>query len=213
MRYALQWSVRGYGCCGVESRTNIITVMALPRLAPTGVPERAAKRNSDARGHAVSTRTVEACVIIDRSRICHLPCGAAVSALETCFLLARADGEVRRRLEVQGLSLNDLAALSLLAETPNRTRRRQDLADSLGMTPSGVTRLLTPLEKLGYVTRVADPRDARLALVVLTDAGEERTRDAVAEAEERAMGLFDHAFGTDQQETLDTLLAALIPFK
>ncbi len=136
-----------------------------------------------------------------------------MSALETCFLLARADVEVRRRLEVQGLSLNELAALSLLAEAPDRTRRRQDLADALGMSPSGVTRLLAPLEKLGYVTRVADPRDARLALVVLTDAGSGRTRDALAQAEERATSLLEHAFGTDERETLDTLLAALVPFR
>ena len=135
-----------------------------------------------------------------------------MSALETCFLLARAEVEVRRRLEVQGLSLNELAVLSRLAETRDRMRRRQDLADSLGMTPSGIARLLAPLEKLGYVTRVADPRDARLALVVLTDAGAERTRDAVAQAEERATSLLDHAFDADERKTLAALLAALVPF-
>lgn len=138
--------------------------------------------------------------------------GFTMSALETCLLLGRAEVEVRRRLEVQGLSLNELAALSRLAEAPDRTRRRQDLADALGLTPSGVTRLLAPLEKLGYVTRVADPRDARLALVVLTDAGAERTRDAVVQAEERATTLLDHALSADEQETLGALLAALVPF-
>lgn len=79
------------------------------------------------------------------------------------------------------------------------------------MTPSGITRLLAHLERLGYVTRVADPRDARLALEVLTDAGAERTHDAVAEAEKRATNLFDHAFGGGEQNTLDALLAALVP--
>ena len=135
-----------------------------------------------------------------------------MSALDTCLLLARAEVEVRRRLEVQGLSLSELAALSRLADAPDRTRRRQDLADALGLTPSGVTRLLAPLEKLGYVTRQADPRDARLALVVLTDAGAERTRDAVMQAEERATTLLDQAFDATDQRTLGGLLARLVPF-
>jgi DNA-binding MarR family transcriptional regulator len=135
-----------------------------------------------------------------------------MTALETCLLLARAEVEVRRRLEVQGLSLNELAVLARLADAPEQTLRRQDLADALGLTPSGITRLLAPLEKLGYVTRVADPRDARLALVVLTNAGGERTRDAVAQAEERATTLLDHALGADDQEALGALLGGLVPF-
>ena len=135
-----------------------------------------------------------------------------MSAFETCLHLARADAEVRRRVEAQGLSLSDLAALHHLSSTRTGTMRRQDLADRLGISPSGVTRLLAPLEKLGYVARESDPRDARRSLVVLTPAGAERTRDAVAHAEERAQALLERSFDAEQIAALTDLLLRLVPF-
>lgn len=135
-----------------------------------------------------------------------------MGSFETCLQLARADAEVRRRLEVQGLSLNDLAALHHLADAPGGTVRRIDLADRLGLTPSGVTRLLAPLEKLGYVGRTPDPNDARRALVTLTDAGAARTREAIAVAEERADALLQRVLSPDERVTLRELLARVAPF-
>lgn len=135
-----------------------------------------------------------------------------MSAFETCLHLARADAEVRRRVEAQGLSLSDLAALYHLSSTQTATMRRQDLADRLGISPSGVTRLLAPLEKLGYVARESDPRDARRSLVVLTPAGAARTRDAVAHAEERAQALLERSFDAEQIAALTDLLLRLAPF-
>ena len=134
-----------------------------------------------------------------------------MSSFQTCLLLARADAAVRRRLDVQGLALNDLAVLRHLLEAPDRTLRRVELADRLGLTPSGVTRLLAPLEKLGYVTRQSDPNDARLALVMLTDAGVERTGEALAVAEERADTLLEHALSSEEQASLARLLGRLAP--
>jgi DNA-binding MarR family transcriptional regulator len=135
-----------------------------------------------------------------------------MSAFETCLHLARADAEVRRRVEAQGLSLSDLAALHHLSSTRTGTMRRQDLADRLGISPSGVTRLLAPLEKLGYVSRDSDARDARLSLVVLTPAGARRTRDALVEAEERAQALLERSFDAEQMAALTDLLLRLVPF-
>lgn len=134
-----------------------------------------------------------------------------MDAFAVCRELARADAEVRRRLEVQGLSLNDLAALHHIGEAPDATLRRVDLADRLGLTPSGVTRLLAPLEKLGYVGRTPDPGDARRTLVTLTEAGHARTREALAEAEERADALLGRALTASEQTTLRALLGRLVP--
>ncbi|HSK98226.1 MAG TPA: MarR family transcriptional regulator [Euzebyales bacterium] len=94
---------------------------------------------------------------------------------------------------------------------PDGTMRRQDLADRMSMTPSGVTRLLAPLEKLGYVSRDSHPRDARLSLIVLTPAGAQRARDALAEAEERAEAFLARSLETEQVATLASLLARLVP--
>lgn len=134
-----------------------------------------------------------------------------MSAFEMGLLFARVDAAVRRRLEVQGLSLNDLAVLHHLAAAPGGRLRRAELADLLGLTPSGIARLLAPLEKLGYVTREADARDARLALVVLTDAGAERTREAIEVAEEKAAALLDRSLDPAEQASLAGLLARLVP--
>jgi DNA-binding MarR family transcriptional regulator len=135
----------------------------------------------------------------------------AVDAFETCLRLARADAEVRRRVEAQGLSFSDLSALRHLSGSRDGTMRRQDLADRLGMTPSGVTRLLAPLEKMGYVSRVSDPRDARRSLVVLTPAGAERSRDALAQAEERAGAFVERSLDAEDVATLTNLLHKLVP--
>lgn len=134
-----------------------------------------------------------------------------MSAFELGLLFARVDAAVRRRLEVQGLSLNDLAVLHHLDTAPGGRLRRADLADLLGLTPSGIARLLAPLEKLGYVAREADARDARLALVVLTVAGAARTREAIEVADEKAAALLDRALDESEQATLAGLLARLVP--
>lgn len=137
--------------------------------------------------------------------------GDGLDGMEVCLRLARADQQVRRRLEVQGLSLHDLAVLRHLLAAPERRLRRADLAERLGLTPSGIARLLAPLEKLGYVSREADPRDARLALVTLTGAGADRAREALTVAEERATAVLEHALDDDERATLADLLARLVP--
>ena len=53
-----------------------------------------------------------------------------------------------------------------------------DLAHAIGLTPSGVTRALRPLEKLGLISTAKSKRDARLALASLTPAGQELVEDA-----------------------------------
>lgn len=134
-----------------------------------------------------------------------------MSAFELGMRLARADAAIRRWFEAGGLSLHDLAVLHHLLHTPDRCLRRVDLADRLGMTPSGIARLLAPLEKLGFVAREPDPRDARLALVTLTDAGAARTEEALEIVEERASAMFARALDDEQQRTLTDLLARLAP--
>src|SRR5579863_7490824 len=67
-----------------------------------------------------------------------------------------------------GLGVSDLAALYHLAEAPGGRLRRVDLARKLALTPSGVTRLLAPLERRGIVAREADGNDARATYAVLT---------------------------------------------
>jgi DNA-binding MarR family transcriptional regulator len=81
---------------------------------------------------------------------------------------------------VHGLGLSDFAALHHLAEATGGRLRRVDLARRLALTPSGVTRLLGPLERRGIVTREADGNDARATFAVLTRSGKSLVKDATA---------------------------------
>ncbi len=55
-----------------------------------------------------------------------------------------------------------------------------DLAQRLAVTPSGVTRLLGPLERRGIVARETDGHDARATYAVLTKSGKGLVKDATA---------------------------------
>ena len=91
--------------------------------------------------------------------------------------------DVDAALGAHGLALPDLALLLELVDAPDGRLRRVDLANRLGVTPSGVARQLQPLERIGLVGREPHARDARLALVVLTDTGRRVAEEAVPTAE------------------------------
>lgn len=90
---------------------------------------------------------------------------------------SRADAELGG---VHGLGLSDFAALHHLAEAAGHRLRRVDLAQRLALTPSGVTRLLGPLERRGLVAREEAGHDARATFAVLTRSGRSLVKDATA---------------------------------
>lgn len=102
-------------------------------------------------------------------------------ALKILMNLAKVQAVVSRRfdrLNVHGIGFNDLIILYLLRESTDGKMRRIDLADQIGLTASGITRMLLPMEKIGLVTREANERDARVSYVVLTSAGKQLFEDA-----------------------------------
>ncbi|MDZ7856932.1 MarR family winged helix-turn-helix transcriptional regulator [Sphaerotilus sp.] len=109
-------------------------------------------------------------------------------SLELCLRLTRAYAVLTRRLDnklssVHGLSFSDFMVLHSLARAEGQRLRRIDLAERMGLTASGVTRTLLPLEKIGLVGREADPRDARVGFATLTPAGQELHGYALTSAE------------------------------
>jgi DNA-binding MarR family transcriptional regulator len=133
------------------------------------------------------------------------------SALDTVLLFARVRAELVRDVDraVSGHSLgfSDLALVRLLAAAPGHRMRRSDLAHALGVTASAVARQVAPLERIGIVARESNPKDARLALVVLTDAGVRVEQEASAAAAERASSVLDRTWTADEQASLADLLA------
>ena len=125
--------------------------------------------------------------------------------------LMRAQSFVEARVDpclgaVHGLALRELMFLMQLDQAPLNRLRRVDLANRLNVSQSTVTRMALPLEKLGFVKREADPRDARVGYVVLTKAGRQRVADERATLERSAAGIFRDRWSDKEIETLSSLL-------
>ncbi|MFE3503959.1 MarR family transcriptional regulator [Kitasatospora sp. NPDC059160] len=132
--------------------------------------------------------------------------------LDTALRLVRAQTAVVKRFDaslsgLHGVSLSDFTLLLHLAQAPGGRMRRVDLAEALGLTASGVTRGLAPLERIGLVTREAAARDARVAYAALTPTGRERLAEMLYTARQIAT---EH-FAADQWSGEDlTRLSALL---
>jgi DNA-binding MarR family transcriptional regulator len=132
-------------------------------------------------------------------------------ALDLVFdvLLARNQlaRDVDHPLSAHGLSLSDLAILRELRLAPDGKLRRSQLAQRLGITPSGVARQVAPLERMGLVSRESHERDARLALVVLTETGTRIVDEALQTAETAAERALAARWEDAERERLSELLA------
>jgi len=118
--------------------------------------------------------------------------------------------ELSGRLEAaHGLSLRDYDVLVQLHSAPDRRMRRIDLARTVILSPSGITRLLEGLERSGWVAKHHCASDARVTYAVLTDAGVTKFEEAqvthLADVEE----LFGSRFSGDEHDRLAELLGRL----
>lgn len=138
---------------------------------------------------------------------------AANPSLEFCLRLTRAYATLTRRLDnalsnLHGLSFGDFMVLYYLDRAPGKRLRRIDLAERLGLTASGVTRTLLPLEKLGLVSRQPDPRDARVGYASLSDAGQQLLAYALVSVEPLAQEAIQNV-APEQIDALSLLLGQL----
>ncbi len=126
----------------------------------------------------------------------------------------RGQAAARRTLEAglqaaHGLTVVGYEALLLLSEAPERALRRIDLARGLGLTASGVTRLLDGLERAGLVEKRTCSEDARVTYAVLTDAGAGRLERASCSHVGSVRALFEERYTDEELETLAELLGRL----
>jgi DNA-binding MarR family transcriptional regulator len=133
------------------------------------------------------------------------------SSLDTLFDLSLARTQIARDvdhpLSAHGISLADLAILRELRREPAQKLRRSELAQRLGVTPSGIARQVAPLERIGLVARESHDRDARLALVVLTGTGAQVVDDALETAEAAADRALAARWSDPERERLSKLLS------
>ena len=128
------------------------------------------------------------------------------------FLRAHAalTRELSSRLEaLHELTLSDFDVLVQLYYAEGRRMRRIDLARSVLLTASGITRLLDGLEAEGFVAKERCDSDARVIYAVLTKSGVKKIEEAreshLADIEE----LFGSQFSAQEREQLAELLGRL----
>lgn len=93
--------------------------------------------------------------------------------------------ELTRRLDasLNGISLTEFVILYHLNQAKDQKLRRIDLAEKVGLTASGITRLLLPMEKIGLIKKQTNPRDARSSFVLLASGGKEKLKEGIERAE------------------------------
>jgi DNA-binding MarR family transcriptional regulator len=126
----------------------------------------------------------------------------------------RGHAALTRELNAQlvadhGLTMNDYEVLLRLSHASDRRLKRVELAQSVLLTPSGITRLLDGLEAAGWVEKASCAGDARITYAVLTDAGAEKLRTAAASHLADIDRVFAGRFDDAELETLAALLGRI----
>jgi DNA-binding MarR family transcriptional regulator len=118
------------------------------------------------------------------------------------------DAELER---AHGLPLISFEVLVQLTEARGERMRMCDLASTVLLSRSGLTRLVDRLEAEGLLERVACSTDARGAYARLTPSGRERVRGAQATHAAALRALFLRHFGEDELEQLGRFWERVLP--
>ena len=134
-----------------------------------------------------------------------------LAALHLWAEISSLTGEVQAQLadylDAQAGVLPDEAdLLALLHEAPEQRLRMVDVSAALGLSKSGVTRLVDRLGARGLVVRAPCPKDRRVIYAGLTDEGR-ATAEAAIPA--RAAGLAELLAGRLSPKELESLTASL----
>ena len=107
------------------------------------------------------------------------------SALKFFLHMAKAQAIMARRFDgsLGGLGFSEFMILFHLSQAPEEKMRRIDLAEKIGLTASGVTRMLVPMEKIGLVQREMTEHDARVRYVTLAPGGRQMLQEGMERAE------------------------------
>ena len=80
--------------------------------------------------------------------------------------------------KAHGISVKEFDVLITLFNAPDGRLRMTELAERVVLSQSGVTHLVTRLERDGLVQRIVDDDDRRSFFTALTPSGHQRLRDS-----------------------------------
>src|SRR5438093_2413219 len=141
-------------------------------------------------------------------------------ALRAWRAMGRAQRRVSRSLDLElsqraGLPLRAYEVLSRLSRAPGCAMRMSDLASSVLLSASGVTRLVDQLADRGLIERQADTTDARATIAALTREGKSilrKTNGIYAEGVKKHFaGHLDDAQLLTIAESLERFVAGVDP--
>jgi len=135
-------------------------------------------------------------------------------ALTAFVRLASAHAAMERafnqELQATGsITVTDFEVLRRLADAPDGRMRRIDLAHAVGVTPSGITRLLEGLEASGLVGRHHCLQDHRVTYAVITDRGRSLLRTTAQTHLAGLVAVFAERFAPEELAQLVELLGRL----
>ncbi len=109
------------------------------------------------------------------------------------------------------LPLSSYEVLINLQAAPGRRRRMAELADSVLLSRSGMTRLVDRLERDGLLERDTCASDGRGTFAVLTDAGEDMLRRARATHLDGVRERFLRHFSEGELRSLASFWERVVP--
>jgi DNA-binding MarR family transcriptional regulator len=112
-------------------------------------------------------------------------------------------------LAEQGITTRDYEVLLYLAHAPDRRLPMSSLAAGTMLTRSGITRLVDGLVSGGFVERTACSEDGRVSYAQLTEAGDQKLRQAGCSHVASIRRLFLEHFTPEEVAQLAELLGRL----
>ena len=142
--------------------------------------------------------------------------GLSPTELRAWRSLVRAHACLVKRLDAQleaehGLALTSFEVLTRLGDADGGKMRMHDIATSVMLSRSGLTRLVDRLERDGLVHRCSCENDARGAYAVITEDGRARCAEARATHLAGVRQLFVAHFSQEELELLGPLLERVLP--
>jgi DNA-binding MarR family transcriptional regulator len=107
------------------------------------------------------------------------------------------------------MTVTDFEVLRRLSQEDGGRMRRVDLAPAVGLTPSGITRLLDGLESAGLVRKENCASDARVTYATITPEGRRALADAAATHLKTLEALFGELYAPEEIDALVELLGRL----
>ena len=136
-----------------------------------------------------------------RGQVLKSDCKKAMNQSIQCMLeFAKTQAVLSRRFDsgLGGISLSEFTILYTLSIATGEKMRRIDLANAIGLTASGVTRQLLPMEKIGLIKSGEPDTDARARYVMIASGGKVKLHEAI----ERMNILLDDIMPTKQAKQI-----------